>query len=529
MADSRTIPVAGVQEWLIPRFSPLDKPTPPPWYAGTELFGFGTNPNLAEPLKDTPLAYTFSSPFVDGDVRDSYFTYTKTTRDVRNMSLSRDLAEIQAYPPSAFWQARLPFGNRPTNGYLSKLSFGFCVGVLDTYVGLDTSEYAQPRVLGLDVPSGNKTLTKQDFCLQYRPKWNSNEGLVTPSLGGFSLQEVDSVGLTDAEHYNLVRKRVVCICSDIQPENQLPRVPNDGAGYLVAIDPALQFNVSAGGNYWRYFHTTRYSYPDTQGTSFFKYFTNGGYTVTLLFVGEFSLKQLHDYITETNYLIRMESNAISPNNYTRVLDPMHYAFIFTSGNADSDANMTSIYYANQKRLDWSLGMKYSTPSLDLVPTFEDQQAVFFNFRPRADPTYSTDPKDVSTTYESIFKFYFKEIDIDPYVKGCYYYQIQDFKHPKMVTGGQPVIPINTKDGIFDWSYIGTGKIEAYTFNGASPTPYKPVYLLERTTGRMIRESVSDKNGKYVIHAVPTGVEYIAVSVDPTHTMNSAVEEFGAIE
>lgn len=531
MADSRTIAVIDGQ-WLVPRLGPYDKPVPPPWYGGTPVFTYGINPFIAEPLGNVPLSYKFSSPFVDGDAVDSYYTYTKTSRDVRALNLSQNLAEIQDYPPTEWWTSRLPYETRPISGYLSKVNYGFAVYTLDTYEGLNNIEQSQLKVMGLDVKSGAKTLTKQDFALRIRPQWFSNYLAQnrTPALGGLSLHEVDDTPLTDAESYTIVRKRVVVLGNDVSNANQLPVTPNGGADYLLATDPALQFNVTGDGRYYRYFHPSRYTYPSASGTSFFKYYTEGGYTHALCFVGEFSLKQLHDYLANMDGIFFLWNSAQS-NVFTNCLDPMHYAFISKTGNVDLDNTNTGIYYSGgSKNKQVSIGKFNKSVNIG-YSVFEDIQAIYFTHVYKGDYVYVSDPlkKTPIDMVNSTGKFEQTDVLKVSYEKGSYYALAPRLNLPNLVTNGLPAVPKDNKVGLYQGSFVGLGKIESYTFNGAAPTPYKPVYLYERNTGSLIRETVSDANGKYVLHALPLGVEYIAVSVDPTKTMNSAIEEFGALE
>lgn len=531
MADSRTIAVVD-GEWFVPRLNPNSKPTPPPWYNGTPVFTYGVNPAIAEPLNTVPLSYKFSSPFVEGDDIDSYFTYTKTSRDVRALNLSQDLAEIQDYPPTEWWTSRLPFETRPINGYLSKVNYGFAVYALDTYEGLNYTEQSQLKVMGLDVKSGSKALTKQDFALRIRPQWYSSyHGQNrTPALGGFSLHEVDDTPLSDVDSYNLVRKRVVVLGNDVSNGNQLPVTPNGGADYLLSTEPTLQFNVTGSGRYYRYFHPTRYIYPSASGTSFFKYYTDGGYTHSLCFVGEFSLKQLHDYLSNMDGIFFLW-NAGQSSVFTNCLDPMHYAFIFNTGNVGIDSTKTGIYYSGgSKKKQVSIG-KLKRPVNIGDTIWEDIQNIFFMHLYKGDFVYSSNPDKKSPADMLTLSGKFEQTDVLKcyYYKGSYYAQTPRLGLPNLVTNGNPVTPKDNKVGLYQGTFFGLGKIEAYTFDGAAPTPYKPIYLYERNTGSLIKETISDSTGKYVLHALPLGVEFIAVSVDPTKTMNSTIEEFGALE
>lgn len=527
MADSRTVP-SETEQWFIPRISPLNKPVPPPWHTGGSLFTYGVNPNLVEPLNELPLAYKFSSPFVDGDAIDSYYTFNMPKRDIKGLAISRDWAEIKDYPPDDFWMSRLPFAHRPVIGYFFKCMYDFAVHAWYAPTGLGTPQLYNSKLLYIDVPSGGKTLTKQDFKIKTRPPfWGGAGGSdAAPAFGGFSMHEVDTETLTAEEHYTKVRKRVLVICADLGSTQSTPFIKPDGL-YEISTDPAKQFSVTGDGRYWANFHASQYEYWNLGTTSFFVYPTTSGWLNMMVFVGEFSLKQFHDYITDTDkyFLLERQGNGYG-DIFQRVLDPMHYAFITYAGNANTDSGHTGFFNSSgQRKVDGDKDLITGKPHYG--NEFINYKVQFFNALPKFDPAYSTDPtyKQAGTR---ILTFDVKKAgDLNYYVDG-YYHQITLMRHPDLVTNGVLATPKDTKQGIFEWKYLGTGKIDAYTFDGAAPTPYKPVYILERNTGRMIRETVSDGNGRYVVHALPTGIEYIAVSVDPKKTMNSAIEEFGAL-
>lgn len=517
-------------------FKALDSnpPTPPSWYSGTPIFGYGTNPNFDESLRHTPLSHTFSSPFTDGDDIDSYFSRTQVTRDVRGEVGTRDWSDLKTHPPTDLFKKILILNNAMREMILSKQDLGFCIWhsvVHASWYG--TGETHPCNLLQIDVASGGKILTKQDFKFRVAPwRYSSNfNQYIYPCFGGFSLHEVYGEELTDAESYEKVAKRVVVLWGDVNPLEQLPRITNQDVSYELATDMTKQPEVTSLGNYWFNFCDTLWAYgSNASSLPKLVYPTNGGWRQCLLFVGEFSLKQLHDYITDTaKFAIPLNGSYPSGRDFTT-----DYGLPYAMRTAAPTSGSNAYGLANSTKQRGGYGTLsktlYDVDAHNMygwLYEWNNQQLH------KTDPAYSPDAKVNSKLDLCHFvrdgAGIPRRIEGVQYTEGSFYTQVKDLKPGKLVKNGAPLTPPVTPTGLFSYEYFGAVKITAHTYDGAAPTPYKPVYLLERDTGRLIRSTTSDKNGKYVLHGVPDGVEYIAVSIDPTKTYSSTVEDFGEVK
>lgn len=529
MADRRTLPEKNTY-WDFPNtVTTTTEEIAPPWYSGTPLFSYGIDSKLAEPLNGLPLAYYFSSPFVEGESKDSYFLRTIARGDFRATNLSRDLKALADNPPLPVWQEQLPYRNSPKSSYCIKRDFGFCLYFFKhwQFIDYNWSIGEHTFIHKLEVASGGKILTKQDFRLA-GGKYNGN----TASYGGISLHEVDQSTLTDEESYNLVRPRVVCMSTDVLPMMQVPYMPPDTA-YSLATEATGQATVEADGTYWLAFpdSTTRYGSSRVEVPKF-KYLTGGGYVQVLVFVGEFSLKQLHDYICDTTKIYGVLDTSLASYSWGGV---RHDDVVISQWSEDwSGKRNATVLNALGKDTKGSMYLPPvpSQKGLFKIDTSEESgeelKRGFSSWTTelsKVDDAYNKD-----NPYNGVFIANNKPLksigNTAIYVKGSYYQQLnlfspdEDSKIAKAVQAGT---------GMYGNTFWGKVKIEAYTFDGNAPTGYKPVYLIERETGIMLRETISDKNGKYVLHGIPQGVEYLALSVDPKKTYNSVVEEFGVVE
>ncbi|MEG1728751.1 MAG: hypothetical protein RR280_04330 [Bacteroidaceae bacterium] len=277
------------------------------------------------------------------------------------------------------------------------------------------------------------------------------------------------------------------------------------------------------------FPDTTYSYQSSPvDVPKFKYLTSGGWVQTLVFVGDFSLKALHDYLCNTNGILAPYDPASDPSNFGgRNHD---YLAASVANELYPDVYNPTVFQplgaATKRRSNPDLGIPLAGTLL-LDPTMEglaEYRETWLSKVSHCDNVY------VSGGYPS--KFIGSGMPVTEiknaafYKEGSYYHQYNIFLSNE---GARIAQRLDSSTGLYTTPFYGNAKIEAYTFNGSAPTGYKPVYLIERATGQMIRETVSDKNGKYVLHGIPQGVEYVALSVDPKKTYNSVVEEFGVVE
>lgn len=538
MADIRTVPNNGNTGTIVFRGGQESNPVPPAWYDGQPIFGYGKNPNLVEPLKTLPLSHTFSSPFVDGDAHDSYFTRTQTGLDIRHIVGPRDWSDIVNHPPHTYYQNALVNQNPVGNYSLFKRDLGFCIWHNFSYDGLDSSVWYPNHRIQLDVASGGKVLSKQDFVFPIRPYWYSvNFGNMRPCFGGFSVHEVIEGEHTKDELYEMVLPRIAIMWGDVNPDNQLPYLPSDAA-YDLTTEAGLQLEVTAQGNYWLNFTDTSYAWGGNVYPPKLKWPTNGGYRQMLLFVGEFSLKQLHDYITDDEkFVILQPSNGYaSGESYTSTYVGK-WAAQFVTTKKDPVTGLV-----DKTALPLPSGL--TTVSIMSKQTYEAgavetlwQRDHFFDRAPYIDPVYHPDPNvkekehtikiDLPNAPQEAYRK-LKSGDMF-YEEGNYYYLTKLLKPPKLYSKAGKGDSVNKSEiGMYGSEHYGLAKIDAYTYDGSAATPYKPVLLIERTTCRIIREAMSDMKGRYVMHGVPDGVEYIAVSLDPTKTFASTVEDFGEV-
>ena len=536
MADSREL--AQVSGFFSFKVSETDMATPPPWYDGSPLFTLGKNPNFVEPLNGYPMSYGFISPFSESTTVDSFFTRTVVTRDVRNEVGTRDWSDLLSHPPTDFFKGLLIGSAGGADSRLVRRDLGFCVWHGYHQANLNSDNTYPCHLLQLDVASGGKILTKQDFKLRIKPWWYSSSsfGYMYPCVGGFSLHEVYGETLTEQESYERVAKRVVVLYMGINPDNQLPNIADQALNYVLTTDATKQPELTGLGNYWLNFCDTTWAYGVQANLRKIVYPTNGGWRQSLTFVGEFSLKQLHDYITDTDKFAIL--TATKPSNFSYVSNiadaSVHLnMFGLSSGsrynllNVDEPDVGAGNITVTSGEADTN-GIMYATESW--------VRDWLFTQLPKYDPAYH--PSKSYTTIEQGIKsseslgvagLTQRARMLSAYDKGSYYSHVKRLRPPTFVEGGKAdTVPPSYGMGIYSYNYIGAVKIEAYTFDGAIPTPYKPVYLIERDTGRLIRETISDKDGKYVLHGVPSGIDYIAVSIDPTKTFSSTVEDFGVV-
>lgn len=519
-------------------FKALDSnpPTPPSWYGGTPLFDYGTNPNFAENLSQVPLSHRFSSPFTEVETKDSHFSRIQVTRDVRSEVGTRDWSDLKPNPPTELF-SRLLIQRQSTGAYiLDKKDLGFCVWHTVVHNAYGSDQTYPCQLLQLDVASGGKVLTKQDFKINVSPwRYSNNHGWMYPCLGGFSLHEVYGEELTEAQEYEKVAKRVVALYGDVNPLEQLPNILTQDKTYTITTDMTKQPDVTSLGSYWLNFCDTLYAYGgNVASLPKLVYATNGGWRQCLLFVGEFSIKQLHDYITDTDkFAISLNASSYPSGKDFSSEYATPYAF---SGVAPISGELAYTARYNTKKYK-AVGMRYmqqhDSEAYDRVSWLYSWQQTQLA---KIDPVYSNKREALklldlvdSMSTVPVVKTSQRRVGDLAYEAGSFYTQVKDLKPPKMVVAGKAdKSPPPTPTGIFSYEFFGTAKIDAFTFNGSVPTPYKPVYLLERDTGRMIRSAVSDKNGRYVLHGVPDGIDYIAVSIDPTKTYATTAEDFGVV-
>lgn len=468
MANLRDIYLDGYFDTVYFKCTKYDPPTPPPWYDGVPLFGYGTNPNLNEIYDNTPLSATFSSPFTEGNSHDSYLSRVAASGTaVRTRVGTRDWSDLKTLPPTddlkPYLVARSPVGAK---GFFKK-DMGFCLYHSVCLEGFQSSGGEQlPHVLQLDVPSGGKTLTKQDFRLKvsahgYSPNTGSN---IAPCIGGFSLHEVYTPALTDALAYTKVAPRIVAMYMAHVPNASTPNITSATVQYNLTTDATRQMTpVADTDRQWINFLDSTKAYGTTATLKTTLYAPNVESRQLLFFVGTFSLKELHDYVTDTNKF----------------------------------ANLVTTY-----QQDYEVG-RFAT--------------IMF-------PTLSSQLGDVPPVKINLSQTRYKV--------GSFYSVIPKLKPKWYVSNGVPVghqTPLMSPVGVYTMDYYGTGKIEAHTFNGSLKTPYKSVFLIERDTGRTLRTTTSDSDGRYVFHGVPTGIELVAMSVDMSKTLASVAEDFGVLE
>lgn len=468
MADTRTIDLTGQNEVIYFKTLPSNPPTPPSWYGGVPLFGYGSNPNFAEHLEHTPLSATFVSPFTSGPAHNSYFSRVMATNTiVRGRVGTRDWGDLKTIPPlevlKHYFTSRNPVGNK---GFF-KLDMGFCLYHMlehNNLDAIDSTASQNPHVLQLDLATEGKTLTKQDFRLKISPLAYSYTTNTTfsPCIGGFSIHEAYTPALTDANAYIKVAPRVVVLYSNFYPAHGTPNLPNNTAQYTFTTDVNRQLEGAVGSDYqWINFMDTSLSYGNTATLKKTLYSPNANSRQCLLFVGTFSLKELHDYITDTN--------------------------------------------------------KFA-----IIKTMEDQVGSYGEF-------WRQDFLDLLSRPD-LTKYKATGTLTPAYTPSSFYKVVGDLKPPFFVSNGKvDKAPYPSTLGLYSPQYYGLGKIEAHTCNGSTPIGYKDVFLVERDTAQVIRTTVSDSTGRYVFHGVPTGVELVALSVDKTKTLASVAEDFGVIE
>lgn len=467
MSNLRDIYLDGYYDTVYFKCTKDDPPTPPPWYNGVPLFGYGTNPNLNEIYDNTPLSATFSSPFTEGSTHDSFLSRVAASGTaVRTRVGTRDWSDLKTLPPTddlkPYLVARSPVGAK---GFFKK-DMGFCLYHSVCIEGFNGSGGEQlPHVLQLDIPSGGKTLTKQDFRLKlsahgYSPNTGTN---MAPCIGGFSIHEVYDPTLTDALAYTKVAPRIVAMYMPHVPSQGTPNITSTTVQYNLTTDVNRQMTqVPDTDRHWINFIDSTKAYGTTATLKTTLYAPNTDSRQLLFFVGTFSLKELHDYVTDTTKF----------------------------------ANLVTTY-----QQDYEVGR---------FPT------IIF-------PRLSSQLEDVPPVKITLPQTHYKV--------GSFYSVVPELKPKGYVSNGVDVgyqTSLVSSVGVYTPDYYGTGKIEAHTFNGSLKAPYKSILLIERDTGRTLRATMSDGEGRYVFHAVPTGFELVAVSTDLTKTMASIAEDFGVL-